>query len=287
MRILLSKKQKLSELSQQTEPVPNTTAQVEAQPKLLALFASDIHLHPKLPRTTERFFNFLRRQAPLAERLYLLGDLFEYWAGDDDMETPCHQQVIAELKAVSDAGTALFWMAGNRDFLVGERFATATGAHLLEDIYTTNIAGHAIAMVHGDAQCTDDTGYMQFRAMVRQTGWQKQFLMLPLTQRKAIIEGLRKDSKMEQKEKTAAIMDVNPEAIKQLFLDRHVDILIHGHTHRPAKHQHAEGLRYVLPDWECDIAPEEMRGGWLAIYENGEILFHHLNGHTSSSFTSE
>ncbi|QJQ05264.1 UDP-2,3-diacylglucosamine diphosphatase [Undibacterium piscinae] len=265
----------------------NTTAQIEAQPKLVALFASDVHLHPSLPRTTEFFFEFLRMQAHLAEQLYLLGDLFEYWAGDDDMETAYHQQVIAELKSVSNAGTGLFWMAGNRDFLVGERFAKAIGAELLGDIYTANIAGHAITMTHGDAQCTDDTGYMQFRAMVRQTGWQEQFLLLPLTERKTIIEGLRKGSKMEQKEKTAAIMDVNPEAIKQLFLDHHADTLIHGHTHRPARHQHAEGLRYVLPDWECDIAPEEMRGGWLAIYENGEIIFHHLNGDTSSSFTPQ
>lgn len=258
--------------------------QTEVQPKLFALFASDIHLQPSLPRTTQLFLNFLKLQAPKAERLYLLGDLFEYWAGDDDIATSYHQEIIAALRAVSDAGTKIFWIAGNRDFLIGERFASATGAQLLADPSIIKIAGQSIIITHGDAQCTDDVAYMSFRSMVRHEQWQLEFLSLPLSKRKTIIEGLRKDSKIEQKEKSLAIMDVNSEAISQLFLDNHVDTIIHGHTHRPAKHQHAEGVRYVLPDWECDMKDEELRGGWLAIHANGEIFLHDPNGNISKSF---
>lgn len=260
--------------------------QTNTQPKLVALFASDIHLQPSLPRTTQFFFNFLKQHAPQAEQLYLLGDLFEYWAGDDDMDSPYHQEVIAAIRAVSDTGTKVFWIAGNRDFLIGTGFASATGAQLLADPSVIHIAGRPILITHGDAQCSDDLAYMSFRAMVRQEQWQKEFLSLPLSQRKTIIEGLRKDSKIEKKEKTLTIMDVNPDAICRLFLDNNVKTIIHGHTHRPAIHQDVEGVRYVLPDWECDIANEKSRGGWLAIYDNGEILFHHLDGNINNIFQS-
>ncbi|GGC92016.1 UDP-2,3-diacylglucosamine diphosphatase [Undibacterium terreum] len=250
--------------------------QAKAQPKLVALFASDIHLTPSLPATTDAFFAFLQ-QARQAEQLYLLGDLFEYWAGDDDISTPYNQQVVDAIRAVSDAGTEVFWIAGNRDFLIGKDFAAATGAHLLEDPSVIGIAGQQIVITHGDAQCTDDAAYMAFRAQVRQAKWQSDFLSMPLAQRKAIIEGLRKDSKTEQKEKTVAIMDVNQAAIAKLFADSKVQIMIHGHTHRPALHQYPDGLqRYVLPDWECDS--ESQRGGWLAIYDNGDIVRHALDG---------
>lgn len=208
--------------------------------------------------------------------MYLLGDLFEYWAGDDDIPTPYNQQVVDAIRAVSDAGTRVFWIAGNRDFLVGSTFAAATGATLLDDPSVIEIAGHRIVITHGDAQCTDDAPYMAFRAQVRQARWQAEFLAMPLGQRKAIIEGLRNDSKMEQKEKTVAIMDVNPEAIARLFTDSGTALMIHGHTHRPARHQHRQGVRYVLPDWECEH--EHERGGWLAIYDNGDIVRHRLDG---------
>ncbi|WP_414718895.1 UDP-2,3-diacylglucosamine diphosphatase [Undibacterium sp.] len=254
--------------------------QTKAQPRLVALFASDIHLRPSLPATTEAFFAFLK-QAAQAERLYLLGDLFEYWAGDDDIPTPYNRKVVDAIRAVSDAGTAVFWIAGNRDFLVGSMFAAATGATLLEDPSVIDIAGKRIVITHGDAQCTDDTPYMAFRAQVRQPAWQAEFLSMPLAQRKAIIEGLRNDSKMEQKEKTVAIMDVNPAAIAALFSDSGSATMIHGHTHRPALHRYPHGLRrYVLPDWECESEPS--RGGWLAIYDNGDIVPHRLDGSIAS-----
>lgn len=257
---------------------------VKAQSKLIALFASDIHLHPSLPKTTDAFFRFLNEHATKADQLYLLGDLFEYWAGDDDIATSYHARIIQALRALSDSGTQIFWIPGNRDFLTGEIFSSETGAHFLSDPSVILIANNRIAIAHGDEQCTDDLPYMAFRNMVRQEKWQQDFLQLPLAQRKKIIEGLRINSQMEQKEKTSEIMDVNPQAIQQLFTDNEVKIIIHGHTHRPAKHLHQEGVRYVLPDWDCDVENQEPRGGWLEIYSNGEILFRHLNGSNGDSF---
>lgn len=260
------------------------TSVIKAQSKLVALFVSDIHLHPSLPKTTLAFFNFLKKYAPQAERLYLLGDLFEYWAGDDDMATPYHLDVINALRKVSDLGTKIFWIAGNRDFLIGTQFSEATGAHLLHDPSIIEVANRRIIITHGDAQCTDDLPYMAFRSMVRQEQWQKDFLTLPLSQRKTVIEGLRINSQMEQKEKTMEIMDVNPDAIKDLFVKNHAKIIIHGHTHRPSLHQQKEGLRYVLPDWECDQVNKNDRGGWLEMYADGEMLFRHLDGSCSTVF---
>jgi UDP-2,3-diacylglucosamine hydrolase len=258
---------------------------VKAQSTLFALFASDIHLHPSLPKTTDAFFHFLSEHARNADQLYLLGDLFEYWAGDDDIATQYHIKVIQALRALSDAGTQIFWISGNRDFLIGERFFRETGAQPLPDPSVIAIANHRIAIAHGDEQCTDDLPYMAFRNRVRQEKWQQDFLQLPLAQRKEIIEGLRVNSQMEQKGKTAEIMDVSPKAIQQLFTSNNVDIIIHGHTHRPAKHQHQEGVRYVLPDWDCDLENKAPRGGWLEIYSDGEILFRHLDRNNSRSFS--
>lgn len=258
-------------------------------PKLLALFASDIHLHPSLPSTTAAFFDFLKHHAPMAQQLYLLGDLFEYWAGDDDLPNLYHREVINAIRAVSDAGVQIFWIGGNRDFLIAERFAHATGVKLLPDPSKILIAGRSIVVTHGDAQCTDDVSYMAFRKMVRQSQWQKDFLALPLSQRKTIIEGMRKESKSGQKEKTMGIMDVNHDAISRLFLEHKAQVIIHGHTHRPARHLHSEGMRYVLPDWDCDTGAggQTPRGGWLAAYDNQEILFQHLDGSMSTSYVTK
>src|SRR5690606_11861126 len=132
------------------------------------LFISDLHLQASHPRTAEAFFAFLAEPAVHAERLYLLGDIFEYWAGDDDLAEPFHQQVISAIRAVSDAGTAVYWLAGNRDFLVGPGFAEAAGLSLLEEPHVIKAGGKRIALVHGDAQCTADLKYMAFRAQVRE-----------------------------------------------------------------------------------------------------------------------
>jgi UDP-2,3-diacylglucosamine hydrolase len=211
-----------------------------------------------------------------AESLYLLGDIFEYWAGDDDLGSMHPQLVARALRDVSDAGTRVYWMAGNRDFLVGGEFAAAAGLTLLDEPHVAHIGGHAIAIVHGDAQCTGDTRYMEFRAMVRQPAWQQQFLSMPLDKRKEIIAGLRQGSKEANAGKAYEIMDVAPEAVAALHASTGADIIIHGHTHRPALHRDGNRYRYVLPDWDMDA--EIQRGGWIAIEADGAIVRYDQDG---------
>ena len=244
--------------------------------RTLALFISDLHLQESHPRTAEAFFRFLEEHGPRTRQLYLLGDIFEYWAGDDDLDTPFHARVVNALRALADSGVELFWMAGNRDFLVGRGFAGAAGLTLLAEPHVVDIGGQRIALVHGDAECTLDTKYMEFRAMVRNPAWQQQFLAMPLEKRKAIIAGLREGSREAHTTKSYEIMDVTPDAIEAVFEATGAAVLIHGHTHRPALHRHGERLRYVLPDWELDLDPP--RGGWIAIAENGAILRCELDG---------
>lgn len=251
----------------------------EAQPGTVALFISDLHLQTEMPATAQAFFRFLQEQAVHAQQLYLLGDIFEYWAGDDDL-TPFNQQVIAALRAVSERGVKTFWIAGNRDFLAGNAFAQACKLTILPDPFVVTIAQKRIVLTHGDALCTDDTSYMAFRAQVRQGDWQREFLVRPLEQRKAIIAGLRQGSRDAQKQKADYIMDANTQAIESLFATSGTSTMIHGHTHRPALHA-TEGngvqrLRYVLPDWDCDT--EQKRGGWIAIDAQGSITRHDVDG---------
>ncbi|UIN23256.1 UDP-2,3-diacylglucosamine diphosphatase [Herbaspirillum frisingense] len=251
----------------------------KAQPTV-ALFVSDLHLQASLPRTTAVFLSFLQHQATRTQQLYLLGDIFEYWAGDDDLVTPYNRQIADALKAVQAQGVQLFWMAGNRDFLVGQGFAEAAGMTLLDDPTVVTLAGRRLALAHGDAQCTDDLAYMAFRAQVRQPAYQQQFLAMPLAQRKAIIEGIRKNSQDANQSKEMAIMDVNADAIAALFAQTGSDVLIHGHTHRPALHRLEDGeihrLRYVLPDWEYDV--ETPRGGWISLSADGVLHRHDAQG---------
>ena len=243
-----------------------------------ALFISDLHLQESHPRTLDAFFRFLDERASHAEALYLLGDIFEYWAGDDDLASPFHQRIVQALRRVRERGVAVYWMAGNRDFLVGQAFADAACLTLLPDPTVLTVGGQRIALVHGDAQCTDDLKYMAFRTQVREPGWQQQFLAMPLAQRKAIIAGLREGSRQAQGEKSYDIMDVTPDAIATLHEATGADIVIHGHTHRPAlHHDQASGRRrYVLPDWELDAEPA--RGGWIAIGADGAITRCGLDG---------
>lgn len=250
-----------------------TSETTAAQPSTVALFVSDVHLQQDLPKTTQAFLHFLQTQAVAARQLYLLGDLFEYWAGDDDRHEPYHQGILTALKALSDQGVELFWIAGNRDFLVGEAFAREIGMQRLPDPSIVTLGGQRIILSHGDAYCTDDHGYQSFRQQVRDPAWQQQFLQQPLATRKQVIQGLRTQSQAAQREKSMDIMDVNPDAIALLFQQSNAAIMIHGHTHRPARHltQHhgSQRLRYVLPDWEYDN--QAMRGGWIALSEDGAL----------------
>ncbi|KQQ45906.1 UDP-2,3-diacylglucosamine hydrolase [Duganella sp. Leaf126] len=241
-----------------------------------ALFISDLHLQVAQPAITAAFHDFLARHARHVPQLYLLGDLFEYWVGDDDLDDPFNRDIIDALRRVSDAGTAIYWMGGNRDFLVGAGFAAAAGLTLLPEVHVTEIGGQRLVLVHGDAQCTEDVKYMAFRAMVRQPAYQQQFLAMPLAQRKAIVAGMRENSRTDQGEKSEQIMDVTPQAIADLFAQTDTRIMIHGHTHRPALHTVGATRRYVLPDWEPAATPP--RGGWIAIDGAGAITRHGLDG---------
>jgi UDP-2,3-diacylglucosamine hydrolase len=247
--------------------------QPEAIPDPVAFFISDLHLQASLPLTAQAFLDFLAQHAQRAQQLYLLGDIFEYWAGDDDLETPFHRSIVDAINAVSKAGVEVFWIAGNRDFLVSQDFAEAAGLTLLSDPHVVTLAGQRLTLAHGDAQCTDDTDYMAFRTQVRNPTWQSTFLAMPLAQRKAIIEGLRQGSQAAQKQKSSEIMDVNQQAIAKLFADTGSALLIHGHTHRPARHVYEDAtgakIRYVLPDWEIDATPP--RGGWIALGKDGVL----------------
>lgn len=182
---------------------------------MATLFISDLHLCPSRPQIGRLFFDFLSGPAREADALYILGDLFEHWAGDDDLDDPSNAEVCVALQALSASGVALFFMAGNRDFLCGETFAKAAGLKLLPDPALIEIAGTATLLMHGDTLCTDDDAYQAFRAEVRSPEWRQAFLTLPLDRRKARIEALRRESEAQKRVKPTDIMDANPGAVLQ------------------------------------------------------------------------
>jgi len=219
-----------------------------------SLFISDLHLCSNTQNTTRRFHNFVQRIAPEAEALYILGDLFEYWAGDDDLDSPFHLEITHALRTLSTQGTSIHIMHGNRDFLMDKLLAESCNATLLADPLLIDLYGTLTLLTHGDALCTDDIAYQTFRRQVRDTTWQQQFLALPLAQRKSQIEQLRAKSEAEKQHKTMSIMDVNLQAVNELLHEYYYPRLIHGHTHRPAHHvHHIDGHtcdRWVLGDWD-------------------------------------
>ncbi len=220
---------------------------------MATLFISDLHLCPSRPHINRLFLDFLAGPAQQAEALYMLGDLFEYWAGDDDLDDPFNASICAALQELSKSGVPVFFMAGNRDFLAGEGFARAAGLALLPEPVALDLYGTATLLMHGDTLCTDDDAYQAFRAEVRSPDWQQDFLALPLPRRKSQIEALRRESEAQKCIKPSQIMDVNAAAVLQALTLHRCDRLIHGHTHRPARHELVlEGRpceRWVLQDW--------------------------------------
>ncbi len=217
------------------------------------LFISDLHLDPQRPYMLALFRRFLAGiDAEACDGLYILGDLFEAWIGDDE-DDPVLLRVLEDLAALSARGVPLSLMHGNRDFLIGERFAERTGARLLADPSVIDLYGRPTLLMHGDTLCTDDVDYQAFRAQVRNPDWQAAFLARPLAERRAIAAGLRETSKTETAGKAAEIMDVNAEAVVRALAEQGVDRLIHGHTHRPALHRlevaGRAAQRIVLGDW--------------------------------------
>ncbi len=232
-----------------------------------SLFISDLHLCKSRPAINRQLMAFLQSTAKQADALYILGDLFEYWAGDDDIADDFNQSISLALRDLVKSGTHVFIMHGNRDFLLAHRFLEAAGAQLLPDPTLLTLYGSRVLLSHGDTLCTDDVDYQVFRTRVREADWQKTFLAQSLPARKAQIEALRMRSEDEKSQKSESIMDVNAQAVEALL--RTYDfppLFIHGHTHRPAQHiLELDGhriQRWVLGDW----------------YEQGSCLRLDVNG---------
>jgi UDP-2,3-diacylglucosamine hydrolase len=216
-------------------------------------FVSDLHLSSSRPEANRVFLEFLNEVASKADGLYILGDLFEYWAGDDDLNDEFNRSIVAALAASVSSGVPIMLMHGNRDFLMSRAFANATGANLLPDPTSVDLYGTQTLLMHGDTLCTEDLRYQSFRRRVRSAFWQKVFMLQPLSWRRAQIERARGISESQKRSKPEQIMDVTPEAVTNAFRECGCDRLIHGHTHRPARHEHiVDGRRcerWVLSDW--------------------------------------
>jgi len=223
------------------------------------LFISDLHLHESRPEISRLFMDFLAGEARQAEALYILGDLFEAWIGDDAASAH-DQEIMAAMAALTGSGVPGYFMRGNRDFLVGGAFAQQTGFHILSDPTTIDLKGEPVLLMHGDFLCIDDHEYMAFQQVVRSEAWQADFLAKSVEDRLAFAKRARAESAARGQEKSMEIMDVNKEAVKEAMRTAGVRRFIHGHTHRPAIH-----------DFELDDAPAQriVLGDW---YEQGSVL---------------
>lgn len=222
---------------------------------MATLFIADLHLQTEEPAITAGFLRFLQGEARSADALYILGDLFEAWIGDDD-PNPLHREIAAAIKALVDSGVPCFFIHGNRDFLIGKRFARESGMTLLPEEQVLDLYGRQMLIMHGDTLCTDDTGYLAFRAKVHTPWIQTLFLALPLFIRNRIAAKMRAGSKAANSSKSLSIMDVNPQAVIEVMEKHRVQWLIHGHTHRPDVHTlSANGEpahRVVLGAWHTE-----------------------------------
>lgn len=216
------------------------------------LFISDLHLSPARPEVTEQFLTFLEREAYDSEALYILGDLFEAWLGDDDPDAH-NRQVIKAMRKYTDTGRAGFFLRGNRDFLVGERFCDETGFTLLKEINIINLYGDRVLIMHGDELCTDDHEYQKFRRIVRNPYFKRLSDAAPIWLRKKVGGKMRNASQQKTPLKSDAITDVNQAAVENMMRMHDTKILLHGHTHRPAIHHFSidgePATRIVLGDW--------------------------------------
>lgn len=219
----------------------------------LTLFISDLHLQAGQPRLAELFHNFLQTYANKADALYILGDFFEFWIGDDDKDA-FNEKIKANLKQLTQQGVRVFFMHGNRDFLIGERFAAETGCQLLPDSAVIDLYGTPTLLMHGDSLCSQDTKHQRFRRFSQHPVTKKLFLSIPLRVRKLIAHKIRNASKNNTRYLTPGQMDVWPETVVKVMQEQHVQQLIHGHTHRPGVHHfpllpQQAATRIVLGAW--------------------------------------
>jgi len=238
------------------------------------LFISDLHLCQSRPAINELFFDFLKNTAPQAQALYILGDLFEYWIGDDDIDAGLNGQAAKALAVLADSGTKIYFMHGNRDFLIGERFAELARLTILSDPTLIELYGRRTLLMHGDTLCADDIDYQRFRTQVRAENWQKVFLAKPLEVRRAEVEAMRAGSETAKQAKPIGIKDVAEDEVRALLRRYDGPALIHGHTHRRARHDldmngyHTQ--RWVLPDWY-------ETGGYLKTTLEGDWQFFEIS----------
>ena len=225
-------------------------------------FISDLHLSDKHPELTQAFFVFLNESKEACTHLYILGDLFEAWIGDDD-DTPLYQEIKKALLIFTTNGPETFFIHGNRDFLIGKSFAEDTGITILPDPYSLDINGQNVVLSHGDFLCTDDTDYIAFRDQVRTEAWQSNFLQKDLTERKEIAASMRDASQEATAEKSKTITDVNTAAVENFIAEHNPNLFIHGHTHRPDIHDINSSKRIVLGDWGAD--------GWFLSIDDQEF----------------
>lgn len=224
------------------------------------LLVADLHLSSETPEINQGFYRYLEQTAKGADSLYILGDLFDAWIGDDLLDTPhplsiIAQEVIKRLRQLSSNGTAIHFLHGNRDFLIGERFITACQGNLLPEAQTVELQGVPVLILHGDSLCTKDEAYMAFRQQSRDPQWQAQILALPLEQRLELAKSLRMQSGSANANKAEEIMDVTHDEVVALMERFGVTTMIHGHTHRPKVHdltvEDVPAKRFVLGDWDA------------------------------------
>ena len=226
------------------------------------LFVSDLHLSDDTPDIEAAFTGLLKKESPL-DSLVMLGDVFEAWVGDDD-DSPLADRVKSVLRALAESGTEILFTRGNRDFMLGEQFASDIGGTLLPDQTVLDVAGHTTLVLHGDILCTDDVDYQQFRQLVHSPEWQAEMMAKSLDERRDLARQLRSMSIDAASNKPEDIMDVNQEAVSAAMRDADVSLMVHGHTHRPDRHQSATGERIVLGDWTAQL-------GWLLRERGGEL----------------
>jgi UDP-2,3-diacylglucosamine hydrolase len=231
-----------------------------------SIFISDLHLTRERPHINQQFFDFIERIAKAADALYILGDLFEYWIGDDDTAEPLNDAVAQALRGLNTRGVAVLYMHGNRDLLIGNAFVQRSGAKLIADPTLLDLYGTRTLVMHGDTLCTDDIEYQKFRAYAHDPDNQAKFLAQPLPARRRQMLDLRAQSEHSKQAKTSEIMDVSQAAVEAALRANAYPRLIHGHTHRPARHVHmVDGHRcerWVLNDWY-------QRGGYLRCDSKG------------------
>ena len=229
------------------------------------LFVSDLHLEAERPDIGDQFIQFLKTDAMEADDLYILGDLFEAWVGDDDPNAH-YAKIKMAIRNVVDKGIPVYFMHGNRDFMIGRQFANDTGVEILKDPYPISMYGQKALLSHGDAMCLDDVQYQRVRAMVRNPDWQASMLAKPLKERLRIAEDARRQSLERTQNLSMNIMDVNPDEVTRVIKEYGVDVLVHGHTHRPDVHTvnlgNRKAKRIVLGDW----------------YQQGSVLRWNLQG---------